>query len=70
MSEIQTRIGELKDMLKTCGKVKQQEVTQAIMELQFVVEQMSASGNVEEGEGELKKAREDIITVAGQIEKT
>lgn len=52
-------------MLRTSGKVKQQEVTQEIMELQFVVEQMSAGGGVEEGEGELKRAKEDIITDTG-----
>ena len=51
-------------MLKTCGKVRQQEVTQEIMELQFLVEQIGASENVEEGSGDIKKVKEELITAS------
>jgi hypothetical protein len=36
--EIQARISELKDMMKTSGKVRHQEVTQEVMELQFILD--------------------------------
>ena len=40
------------------------------MELQFVVEQLNDSEHIGEGSGDIKKAKEELITCSTQIEKT